>query len=648
MALPKKYVDLVWINRDPIAESRLITFIEGISIVDELTVEGAAETICSIRVQVDNDEEITPSLAQHIKRIPGFDVEIQSVSTESHAEAVIFSAINTVPIPIPETPQLSDLESSITDNASDESSPDEGVPAAIADAETPGATESSTDETPPSETPTPKPPWEPSEPLATSLKWTGSSTKTKTLVFIGVAFNILILISLFTGWLNLMSNDTHRRNQGVDFFSIYQGSANLFQGRSVYQDSGFEPDVPYAQAYRYMPSVTYTFAAPFLLLDPWNAYWIWVAILELILVFNIILTRQVAKTPNQANITTAMWLLFTPLYSELYMGQFSFVMGSMFLWMMLGTWKIQPRMTQLSWIGSVLLKTNSLLFAPAFLRTGNFRILVLAAIAIALLNMPYFAMNDGDASTLLERNSGTGTPVYTTTFDAGGLGVQALASIVGHSLEGHFEAGPAARTELGSLSGQAAGWRFPLLWLLGPATIFGALVATFLVRKFDLLLNVTIWISVYLIVFKDVWEHHYLMLLPMLILLFARGKNGSTAALIVWVLLALPTAHMFIEWWIIIAEPSGIVREATFDPQVYWPPGISILYHTTKAVPVVVFFLFLLRNSFSTGHVIPFRQYSQRGYSIAGHLWQLLNERLPVELTLARASRYVAKLAPSD
>ena len=106
MAPPKKYVDLVWINRDPVAESRLIAFVEGISIVDELTVEGTAQSICSIRVRVDNIDEITPSLAQLIERLPGFDVEIKTVSTESHAEAVIFSAINTAPIPEPEPPPL--------------------------------------------------------------------------------------------------------------------------------------------------------------------------------------------------------------------------------------------------------------------------------------------------------------------------------------------------------------------------------------------------------------------------------------------------------------------------------------------------------------------------------------------------------------
>ncbi len=634
MAPRKKYVDLVWTNRDPLVEARLVALLESIEQIDELSVQGSAESICSIMVRVDNDAAITPELARIIERLPGFDVTVHSVSTESHAEAVMFTAVSTIPVDVPEPPPVIEAssESLETEELSNGDESDNGE----------------TGEAVPAIVPTIEPKWQPSEPLAKSLKWTGSSNRTKTLVFIGIAFNLLIVISLFTGWLNLMSNDTHRRRQGVDFFSIYQGSANLYHGRSVYQDGGFEPDVPYAQAYRYIPSVAYTFAAPFLLIEPWNAYWIWVALLEALLLLNIVLTRQISRSPNQANIVTAMWLLFTPMWSELFMGQFSFVMGSMFLWMMLGAWKVQPRVTQWSWIGSILLKTNSLLFAPALLRTGKFRVLILAAIVIALLNVPYFALNDGDATTLLERNSGTASPIYTLTFDAGGLGVQALAAIGGHSLEGHFENGPAARTELGSLSGPAAGWRFQLLWLLGPATIFGALVATFLVRKFDLLLNLTIWITVYIIVFKDVWEHHYLMILPLLILLFIRGKNGSTAALVMWAALALPTAHMFIEWWIIIAEPAGIVRDASFDPQVYWPHGMSVLYHTTKAVPIVIFYLFLLRNSFSTGQAIPLRQYTQRGYSVAIYLWRLLNERVPVQPAIIRASRYMAKLAPSD
>ncbi|MCZ6539017.1 MAG: glycosyltransferase family 87 protein [Chloroflexi bacterium] len=655
MAPRKKNIDLVWTNRDRSVEARLVALIGGINFLDDPGVQGDAESICSIRVRVDSDPGAARRIARRLEQLPGFDVTISSISTEWQAEAVMFTATGATLLQVPEVespPEPGDPQAAKPDR--EKLAPTGAIPGPSALSE-PQQPPSSSDRPSPEHRPTdsrtvpePKVEWSPAEPLATSLKWNGSSSRTKTLVIIGIAFHLVMLASLFTGWLNLMSNDTHRRPQAADFFSIYQGSSNLYHGRSVYETGGFEPDVPYSFAYRYIPSVAYTFAGPFLLVEPWNAYWIWIAILEVLMLFNIVLTRQMASSPNRANIATAMWLLFTPLYAELFMGQFSFAMGSLFMWMMFGMWKLQPRLAQWSWIGSILLKTNSLLFAPALLRNGQFKVLVLAGVIFALLNAPYFAFHTDDVSELLDRNSGTGNTIYTETFDAGGVGGQALASIVGYTLEGRFEDGTAAPTTLALREGPPPGWEFNFLWLMGPGVIFGALVATFLVRRFDLLLNLTIWISVYLIVFKDVWEHHYLMLLPFLVLLFVRGRNGSTAALITWAVLALPTAHVFIEWWIIAFEPAGISRDASFDPQVYWPTGLSVLYHATKPVPLILFYLFLLRNSFSTGQFIPFRTYMQRGFSAAGYFWGAINTRLPLESQIKRAGRLAAKLAPSD
>ena len=651
MAPRKKHIDLVWTNRDRSVEARLVALIVGIDFLDDAVVRGDAESICSIRVSVDSDPDAAERIARQLEQLPGFEVAISSISTEWHAEAVMFTATSTIPPPVSEADSLPELSDAPAED------PDERKPAPIGiipDSVTASGPRQLHDLSIEDHLPIDRQTgletetkWSPAEPLATTLKWNGSSTRTKTAVIIGIAFHLVVLASLFTGWLNLMSNDTHRRPQAADFFSIYQGSSNLYHGRSVYERAGFELDVPYAFSYRYIPSVAYTFAGPFLLVEPWNAYWIWIAILEVLMLFNIVLTRQMARSPNRANIATAMWLLFTPLYAELFMGQFSFAMGSMFMWMMFGMWKLQPRITQWSWIGSILLKTNSLLFAPAMLRKGKFRVLIIAGVVIALLNVPYFVLNSGDLSTLLSRNSGTANTTYTATFDAGGVGVQALASIVGYTLEGRFE-DAAAPSLIIPIAIAEPGWRFTFLWLFGPAVIFGALAATFLVRRFDFLLNLTIWICVYLIVFKDVWEHHYLMLLPFLVLLFIRGKNGSKAALITWALLALPTAHVFIEWWIIAFDPPGVLRDASFDPQVYWPASLSILYHATKPVPLIIFFLFLLRNSFSTGQLIPFRTHIQRGFSVSFYFWDAINTRWPLESQLKRAGRFAAKLAPSD
>ena len=66
------------------------------------------------------------------------------------------------------------------------------------------------------------------------------------------------------------------------------------------------------------------------------------------------------------------------------------------------------------------------------------------------------------------------------------------------------------------------------------------------------------------------------------------------------------------------------------------------------SVPLIIFYLFLLRNSFSTGQVIPFRTYMQRGFSVTGYFWGAINTRWPLESLIRRAGHQAARLAPPD
>ena len=68
MAPRKKNIDLVWTNRDRSVEARLVALIVGIDFLDGVVVQGDAESICSIRVSVDNDPDAAAQIALHLEQ----------------------------------------------------------------------------------------------------------------------------------------------------------------------------------------------------------------------------------------------------------------------------------------------------------------------------------------------------------------------------------------------------------------------------------------------------------------------------------------------------------------------------------------------------------------------------------------------------
>jgi hypothetical protein len=85
--------------------------------------------------------------------------------------------------------------------------------------------------------------------------------------------------------------------------------------------------------------------------------------------------------------------------------------------------------------------------------------------------------------------------------------------------------------------------------------------------------------AAYLLLYKDVWEHHYVLLQPPLILLALaslRKDPGAPSArtwLPPFVIAALPTLFVFYDL------PALGYNE---DPQRYWLPAVSLLHHATK------------------------------------------------------------------
>ena len=203
------------------------------------------------------------------------------------------------------------------------------------------------------------------------------------LLITGILVHLLFLVSLKTGWLNPLFNDSmHRFGPGADFFYIYAAGIKARLGESVYTIGGHVEQVPYAYAFRYAPFVADTLGAALSFFSAIKAYALWLILCELAMLRNIRLTLEAAPDRRTGYIAAAMWLLFSPYYLELYVGQFTFITASMVFWSYLA-WQRSHGAGKSAAVGwadlwfaaAVWLKMMPLLYLPiAFLRsTGGIK-----------------------------------------------------------------------------------------------------------------------------------------------------------------------------------------------------------------------------------------------------------------------------------
>ncbi len=105
---------------------------------------------------------------------------------------------------------------------------------------------------------------------------------------------------------------------------------------------------------------------------------------------------------------------------------------------------------------------------------------------------------------------------------------------------------------------------------------------------------VAMWLCVYFLAATSVWEHHYVMLLPGLVLLVALEPSQRAVALVVFVLVALPTPYALFEGWL----ASG---PAEFAPETGWPDWAALVYHAAKPIPVLWLWSLLCWTALQTG-----------------------------------------------
>jgi hypothetical protein len=230
-------------------------------------------------------------------------------------------------------------------------------------------------------------------------------------------------------------------------------------------------------------------------------------------------------------------------------------------------------------------KSNSAVLAPLFLRLGWWRALI-GGTALAGLNFLYFIWHPHDIDIFYRLNvsgvfSGSGERLF--LFSPGSHGALALL-----------------RNSVLALDSTATD--VPPAYSVGLALVVVgySLEATFFARKPDPLALFAIWVSAFFL-FYGVWEFHYVMLLPVLVLLVVFRPSARPWALAVFVLVALPTPYWLLNnAWNTGPVPGGFYVLSVQD---VWPVWGVILYHAVKPVPVVVLWTYLAVSLFRQGIV---------------------------------------------
>jgi hypothetical protein len=302
-----------------------------------------------------------------------------------------------------------------------------------------------------------------------------------------------------------------------------------------------------------------------------TAYLVYLAITELVLAADLWITcRWIPEGGIRRAAVLFFWLASTPLYLELYMGQVSLWAASL-LYLLL--WAVASGRTHLgagAWIAAVLVKPNALILGPAFLGQRRWRAVAACAAVVVGSSLPHFLAYPGSWAAFRAANLESGE-VQGALTHAGNLGLWgALVSLV-------------AKTAGLPLAGLSTLADLPtwgrLLVVAGPAVaVVGAALATLRSRHPDAILPYTLWLTTFFLVYKDVWEHHYVFLLPVLAALYLR--TGQAWLLLAFAGVALPTPFLLLD---ILPGIKGPI-----DPERSWGLAASLLYRCTKLAPVVV------------------------------------------------------------
>lgn len=402
-------------------------------------------------------------------------------------------------------------------------------------------------------------------------------TSARIVLLVAVAVHILFLASLIDPghFLNpLFPEGMHNLGEGQasDFYAFYQAGRYVLDNENIYTRPMDDPDrvVPYAYFYRYLPFVAYTIGVASNAVPPKVAYWIWVALIEFVLLLCIWLTRRLTRDENLFAYLAAMWLMYTPFYLEQYMGQLTFAMAAMSFAFAVMHLRGKALASDGWWWASVVIKHLTVLYIPILLRLKKYRTIAISVLLLLVTTVPYFLLRRHGTGDFNHDNFSLNLYPYPAN-----MGAVSFFMVI---KERFFPFASQPFAHLGPLKLSVTRLGVAAVMLVPTIT---SLWVTFRRKPFDFLESFALWTMLYFFVFREAWEYHYVLLIPVLVLLYAR-----TRARVLWWIYALAAAPTL---FVLFDVPGSAETEAWE----VWSAFEHVLNHACKLIPLVWLFVWV-------------------------------------------------------
>ena len=402
--------------------------------------------------------------------------------------------------------------------------------------------------------------------LSPAKAWTKGSTRW---LAVGLLVHAFFLFALFNDFLRPFFNDASHTRRGFDFGIFYLAGQALAEGRDIYSVQG-------AFGFRYLPAFAFTVGRFFATFQPLTAYYLHLFCSELFLVINLWLTWRWVDEPRRG-VALFIWLAYSPYFLELYMGQVSFWAASLIFWLIVGLERDQGKWSGIFWAGALLVKPNALILAPGLFRLRAFRVLGIGLLISLFSSIPYFLLYPDSFTAFFQINT-QGGHIKGALTHAGNLGLQ--GALV--SLSAKLSHRPLA--ELTTLHDLPTFARM-LIYLSQITILVISCIATMRYRENHFVQLISLWLCTFFLIYKDIWEHHYVFLLPIIVALHA--KSFHPKLLWVFALIALPTPFILFD---VAPGTYGAI-----DPEREWGLGVSLFYRSTKLLPLAYLWFLLCR-----------------------------------------------------
>ncbi|MBU1626717.1 DUF2029 domain-containing protein [bacterium] len=362
-------------------------------------------------------------------------------------------------------------------------------------------------------------------------------------------------------WDKFFFDSTHWE-PGYDLFCQFRGVYSMRKGKNIYYNFlrwsviEDEKELPYrGLAFGFTPIDAYTIYNFFGLFKVFNAYALWVVMLEVLLYLSVYLSRKLAIIYSvDKNLVSSLWLLYSPVYVDLYMGQAGIIVSFLIMLCIFGAAYEKMKWLYIGFITSFLYKLTTVFFTPVLLRMRKYWLLIISFAALILSFYLAYLDHPDNFKNFWYQLAGWEVAPY-----RGDFAVKELL---------YFFFGMKGATIISRI----------LLY-----TTF--LIASYISLKgknFEPSMLFAFWSSAYFLLNLRIWEHHFVIILPAIV--YGYMKTRSKFLIVMFVILALPTPYVFFN-------------------NAPWTTIKHMIYFSTLTIPAVCVFIYLLIYHLKKGFV---------------------------------------------